>query len=179
MPYICFTPFNVPEKLWRQIYPPPCSHNRCRLRRYVSQPLPWYHTLKHLYQPVGRQYNRIEGSDVPETSFPLFRLKSTSTLAMPPANSMRASSQWRAGKHTQYYCGLSAATTLIVQHGAATCDANTQQSVRSEDNVSYQLDDNGIIAVHRSWPPTNLLLNSKGLHEEACDAFRSTTAFKV
>ena len=182
----CFAPYHLPEKLWRKIFPPPCSHNRCKLRRYVSPPPPWYHPLKRLYQPIQRQYIRLSGLRQSPTPFPFLRLplelRNQIYLHASHANtrhSIQVSSPWRAGKRTQHFCGYTSATTLVAEYDAAKYDANTRRSVRSEDAISYQLNDNGIIAVHGAPPPTNLLLVSRQVYEEAREAFWRTTAFEV
>ncbi|KAF2826504.1 hypothetical protein CC86DRAFT_31294 [Ophiobolus disseminans] len=185
LPYVCFAPFNVPQKLWRRLYPPPCSYNRCKLRRYVSPPPPWYHAFNFLYLPFQRQYGRVTGFSKTNACFPLLNLprelRNQIYLHASHANrhSIQISSQWRAGKRTQHSCGHSAATTPLAEHDVAKRDANTRHSVRSEADVSYQLNDNGIVAIHGAWPPISLLLASKRIHGEANDAFWSRTAFEV
>jgi hypothetical protein len=49
-----------------------------------------------------------------------------------------------------------------------------------EDAISYQLNDNGILAIHGAHrPPKNLLLVCQQVHNEACEQFLSTSAFEV
>ncbi|KAH7089844.1 hypothetical protein FB567DRAFT_521672 [Paraphoma chrysanthemicola] len=180
---LCFAPYHLPEKLWRKIFSPPCSHNRCALRRYISSPPPWYHVLGPFYSPLERVFDTPQQ---PQTPFPFLNLplelriniyQHVSQADIAPE--IQIASKWRAGISTPHYCGNTAATRPIAEHDAAGRDTNNRRSDRSEDTVSYQLNDNGIIAVHSSPPPMNLLLVNRQIYEEVRDAFLSTASFEV
>ncbi|KAH7073587.1 hypothetical protein BKA63DRAFT_514405 [Paraphoma chrysanthemicola] len=180
---LCFAPYHLPEKLWRMIFPPPCSHNRCVLRRYISSPPPWYHVLRPLYSPLKRLFGT---PPQPQSPFPFLNLPLELRIKIYQhvtqvniAHGIQIASKWRAGTSTPHCCGNTAATTLVAEHNAAGRDTNIRRSDRSEDSVSYQLNDNGIIAVHASPPPMNLLLVNRQIYEEVRDAFLSTASFEV
>ncbi|KAF1918155.1 hypothetical protein BDU57DRAFT_514756 [Ampelomyces quisqualis] len=55
----CFASYHLPEQLWAKAFPPPCNHNRCRLRNYVSPPPPWYQPLS--LTPMQLSRDQTEG----------------------------------------------------------------------------------------------------------------------
>jgi hypothetical protein len=186
LPIICFAPYGLPEELWYIAFPPPCDHNRCKLQRYMSLPKPWYHSLQHIYQPIHRQYRDFMALSPPKTPFPLLRLplelRNRIYLYAACANTthtIQVASQWTAGNKTQPSCSHTTSTSLLAEHGAHRSSANSRQSDRREDVVSYQLNDDGILALHGAPPPKNLLLVNRQVCAEAQEIFWSTTAFEV
>jgi hypothetical protein len=186
LPSLCFALYRLPPKLLHMIFPPPCNHNRCKLRRYVSPPPPWYHILKDLYQPIERQYRELTALHRTSSSFPLLNLppeiRNQIYLYASHANtthSIHVASQWRAEKHMQHTRGYLPTTTLVAECDASGHRANTRQTIRSEDATSYQLADNGIIAIHGTSPSISLLLVNRQVFEEAIEVFWDTTAFEV
>ncbi|KAF2033411.1 hypothetical protein EK21DRAFT_86220 [Setomelanomma holmii] len=152
---LCFAPFHLPEKSWRKVFPPPCSHNRCMLRRYVSPRTPWYHTFKQLLQRL------VEGPQQSQPPFPFFRLP----LELRNLVYLHAS------------LGNTTHDIQVVPPGRA--GRHTRRLDRTEAATTYPLDDNGIIAMHGAVPPRNLLLVNKQMYEEITELFWSTTAFEV
>jgi hypothetical protein len=186
LPILCFAPYELPEELWYIAFPPPCDHNRCRLQRYMSPPKPWYHSLKELYQPIRRQYTEFTAPSQSQKPFPLLELPLelrneiySYVACASTIHTIRVVSQWRAGNGTQSSCNHKTSTTLLTEHGTQMLSGTSQQSSQKEDAVSYQLNDDGTLALHGAPPPTNLMLVNRQVYAEAQEIFWSTTAFEV
>jgi hypothetical protein len=167
-------------------FPPPCKHNRCRLQRYMSPPKPWYYSLKHVYRPIQRQYRDFTAPSQPQKPFPLLELplelRNKIYLYAACANTthtVQVASQWIAGNSTQRTCSQTTSITLLAEHGGHKPSADILQANQREDTVSYQLNEDAILAMHGTPPPTVLLLVNRQVYAEAQEIFWSTTAFEV
>jgi hypothetical protein len=186
LPILCFAPYGLPEELWYMAFPPPCKHNRCRLQRYMSPPKPWYYSLKHVYQPIQRQYRDFTAPSQPQKPFPLLELplelRNKIYLYAACANTthtVQVASQWIAGNSTQRTCSQTTSITLLAGHGGYKPSADILQANQREDTVSYQLNDDAILAIHGTPPSTVLLLVNRQVYAEAQEIFWSTSAFEV
>lgn len=179
LPVICCAPLHLPERLFRFLFPPPCNHNRCRLRNYISPPSPWYQPLTNLYQPITRQFAILKPAAQQEASFPFFELpfelRNQIYLLVCHANT-KHTIEWGTEKHAQPSCSHTEATTPKAEYDASE---NSRQATRTEDATSYQLENSGILAIHGPTPPTDLLLINSRVYEEVQDVFWSTTEFEV
>jgi hypothetical protein len=69
---------------------------------------------------------------------------------------------------------------LVAEYDAGVYAQNSRQLTRTEDAITYNIDnDDGIVAIHGGLPPINLLLVSKQLYAEAREEIFSTTIFEV
>lgn len=178
LPIICFAPLHLPERLCRFLFPP-CNHNRCKLRNYISPPPSWYEPLTKICEPIKHRLGFSEPAPPEGPHFPFLNLpleiRNQVYLYACHAHT-KHTIEWGTGKHTQPFCSHRGATTLEAEYDA---DVNSRQATRTEDDTSYLLDDSGIIATHGPTLPINLLLISKRVYEEVQNVFWSTTEFEV
>jgi hypothetical protein len=170
---ICFAPHFLPTRVWKCFNPPPCSHNGCRLRRYVSPappPLPtsWYTYLESLYRPIQCLYRRIRPRRCPEQdSDALMFLRL-------PVEIPHLIYVYVSGARHEIQC--QDPWRVRYDKEDMMCYHDTRNR---EDITSYQIGDDGIIACHGQRPPTNLLLVRQQVHNEARKQCPSTTVFEL
>lgn len=189
-------PHCFPQYAWHYLFPPPCTHRRCLLRRYVSPPPPprpfyQYVVPEQLYQPIqahfrGVQAGRLRGYD--PDAFPFFRLpvEIRNLIYLHASGSrkydVRYRDPWRfkPQRFHPIYEGLDKNTATFIEEYDPSRDLVCfHRGPDKSDGISYQLQDNGIIAYHGSRPLMDLLLACRQMHDEAKDQFLSTTAFEV
>jgi hypothetical protein len=180
LPILCFAPYQLPKELWRIAFPPPCEYNRCRLKRYMAPSRPWYHCLQHFYKPLQLQPPRSH-QPFPFLKLPLELRNQIYHYASyaHTIHTIQVVSQWRAGERAHCSYSHTGPTWYLAEYDAYKPSANDRQANWGEAAVSYQLNDDGIIAIHGTPPPTNLLLVNKQVYAEARELFWSTTAFEV
>ncbi|KAH8717000.1 hypothetical protein GQ44DRAFT_713043 [Phaeosphaeriaceae sp. PMI808] len=183
---LIFAPLHLPEKLWRRQFPLPCDHNRCKLRNYIFPPPPWYHPLSQVFRSLRHKIRAPEILSKPQTPFPFLNLppelRNKIYLHVSHTNtthSIEVGSHWEARSFTQDPEGYRHLAAHFAEYDRAKCHVNTRRTTPSEDDVSYRLNDNGIIAVHGASPPINLLLVNRQVYEEVKEAFWARTVFEV
>ncbi|EUC48945.1 hypothetical protein COCMIDRAFT_23319 [Bipolaris oryzae ATCC 44560] len=158
-------PHHFPRKLWLRLHPPPCTHHRCQLQRYVSPPppppRPCYMYMKRFCQPIRRLCNvfQSEGRSQQDSDTSAF-------LRLP--TELRCMIYDYASGGGRY--GITSSRDIA---------AYDPQEKQREDAVSYVLGDDAIIAIHGSCPSINLLLVCRRVCQEAREHFFSTTVFEL
>jgi hypothetical protein len=167
---ICFAPYFLPTRVWKYLNPPPCSHHRCMLRRYVSPappPTPWYTSV---YLSMRRLVRKAKPGRRPQQD-----LEASMFLCLPVEIRNLIYVYASGARHEVRY-----QDPWIVKDCDSGQDMICYHDIRNrEDATSYQLNNEGSIAYHGHRPPTNLLLVCRQLHNEAREQFLSTTAFEV
>jgi hypothetical protein len=65
-------PCHLSQKLSRRLFPPPCNHNRCKSRIYISPPSPPSHRLKALHDAIHTRLKNLTAPQPP--AFPFLKL---------------------------------------------------------------------------------------------------------
>lgn len=189
-------PHGLPQYAWRYFFPPPCTHRKCLLRRYMSPPpppRPFYQFVvpKLLYQPIRAHYRKVQARQprvYDPDAFPFLRLpvEIRNLIYLHASGSrkydVRYRDPWRVKplRYHPIYEGLDMNSAPFADEYDPSQDLICfHRGLDRLDGISYQLEDNGIIAYHGSRPPTNLLLVCRQVHAEAKEQFLSTTAFEV
>jgi hypothetical protein len=89
--------------------------------------------------------------------------------------------KWRQIRHPVREFGASLFHARIADEDKSSDDLAIyhSQNKQREDDISYQLIDDAILAIHGSYPPKDMLLVCKKVYVEAREQFLSVTTFEI